>query len=267
MLNTSRPAHVIKETRMSDKIEVTGYGATEQAARSDAQRKLNDAKMDNAETALMGGAVFAGGNIALTVVGGYLSLLWLGFLCFAARPFVTIVFGTIVFGSAYLILSYVFGISSWDSLYRENPFNELFVKGLFIIFGSFFAGAVASIIYPVTKAFEKEEVKFFKAMPLFLRSPIMVLLMLWPIGIPLWAIAAEAGYSWAGVWEFLQTTPWTGYIIIGVITLIVQCVVIVARLDESSLSQEYTWYGKPQPLEVHAADDHTGDAGSADGAG
>lgn len=215
---------------MSDKIQVTGYGATAHEARVDAERKMSDAKMDHAETALAGGAVFLGGNLLLTVVGGYLSFLWFGFLSFAARPLVTMIFCAVVFGLAYLVLM-LFGITGWESLYRENPFKEFFVKAVAIVLGSGFAGGVAAIILPVTKEFEEFELNLFRKMPNLLRMPIMVALVLWPMGIPVYALAQVGNHTWEGVMEVFRTWPWYEYSIIAIVYLVAQGVVLYARLD------------------------------------
>tara|TARA_R110002110_G_scaffold185087_3_gene392131 strand:- start:579 stop:938 length:360 start_codon:yes stop_codon:yes gene_type:complete len=100
----------------------------------------------------------------------------------------------------------------------------------------------------VTKAFEKEEVQVFRIMPQFLRTPIMVFLALWPIGIPIWAIASGSGYNWGEVWEFLRTRPVVDYFILLIIYLVAQGLVFIARQKESTLSKEFNWYGKPHSL-------------------
>lgn len=221
---------------LDDQIKVTGYGPTPQAAEADAQRKLNDARMDRQEAALVGTAAGAFSIGIWTVIFGFLSFAWALFLSFSVRPLVTIIVGSLILVPMYFLARYVIN-KSFDSGWA------IIVIPVTLLICAALLGETAKSFKDFTANFEHVELNFFSSLPFLIRSPLMITLIGWPLLFPAWAIYYNLGNSWQGFSEYMATTPWYDHLLIFVMFLVLQGIVLYARLEESSLSNKFTWYG------------------------
>jgi hypothetical protein len=222
---------------MSDKkYTATGYGATQQEARSDAQHKINSQiSLDNDMDAAFGLT-----GMAMGVLLGYAILAFALIKSSVFRPLPTMLVSVAVF---------VIGLVVWNGWVMSLSGGEAFITGFIVIIGGSMASVgVANRLGGILSKIEEVEARAMRSMDRQSRIAATVFILALPVIFYAFWVVGEASSPNKTVFSAIYGSFFGYANLVGWSTLIVTVGSAISREVFHPTASEFNWWGNERPV-------------------